>query len=90
MCSTSERTLVSTVIDFCYVLSQWQLLLLPVFLPVVFGFICPPNEDLEALTEEREEEQDRRKEQAFSMPVKDRRKTKVRMSKNKTDIQHHI
>lgn len=57
VCSTSERTLVSPVSDFCYILSPWQLLLLPVFLPMVSGFICPSNEDLEALeslTEERE------------------------------------
>ncbi len=59
MCSTSARTLISPVIGFSYVLSQWRLLLLPVFLPVVFGFICRSNEDLEALgslTEEKERE----------------------------------
>lgn len=65
VCSTSERTLISPVIDFSYVLSQWRLLLLAVFLPVVFGFICRSNEDLEALGSltEREREQKRRIEQ---------------------------
>lgn len=90
MCSTSERTLVSTVIDVCYVLSQWQLLLLPVSLPVVFGFICPSNEDLEAPTEERERAEQKERASIFNACENIKERLKSQDEKNKTDKQHAI